>query len=292
MADPEHPEQSRTNLNKSEQTRPRPNAPQEVTHLPLSATPAPCRGACPWPEQGYLAASAPDAPSALPPPRPRPLFRHTRALPRVSRRQRPRRPERPPTPVATSAIPAPPFPSYPRLAAGISPPAPQTPRASSRARPHLRHPRTHTSVIPALAAGISPLALQTPRASSNARPHLRPTRAPFSVIPAPCRGYLAASAPDAARVLQRPSPRSVAPNLIWGPYGGRRGRSAPSRPANEVGGRLRTPALRTALGLGPKSSLGRRIPGRGASAPHSARLPRRSAAMTEKGGLVGRCRRG
>ena len=42
-----------------------------------------------------------------------------------------------------------------------------------------------------------------------------------------------------------------------------RGKGVVGCPANEVGGALRTLALRTGLGLGPKSSLGRRILGRG-----------------------------
>ena len=57
---------------------------------------------------------------------------------------------------------------------------------------------------------------------------------------------------------QRPPPGSVAPNLIWGPYGGGQRHGVPSALQTCISGSLRTLALRTGLGMAPKSSLGRR----------------------------------
>ena len=134
MAAPEHPEQSRTNLNKSDQDpttqnypdqigtslgqpRTEPNKPEQIRTGPNKAERAPGGDAPPPsfpPSPSLSVIPAPEresAPRALqrpspPPSFPRPLFRHTRALPRslplartgVSRRQRPRRPDQPPTP--------------------------------------------------------------------------------------------------------------------------------------------------------------------------------------------------
>ena len=61
-------------------------------------------------------------------------------------------------------------------------------------------------------------------------------------------------------------PSSVAPNLIWGPYGGRWRHSASSRLRTVLAGHSEPLALRTGLGLGPKSSLGRRTLRRGVGA--------------------------
>ena len=59
-------------------------------------------------------------------------------------------------------------------------------------------------------------------------------------------------------ISQRPPPGSVAPNLIWGPYGGGQRHGVPSALQTCISGSLRTLALRTGLGMAPKSSLGRR----------------------------------
>ena len=110
-------------------------APATPSYPPLLLRHArPYRGACPWPEQGYLAAN-----STQPPRHPRPFSRH--ACPKI-RHSRPRAgigPEPPPYP------PPPPL-SYPLP---------------------LRHTRPYDSVIPALAAGISTPTRQTPRNTSH-----------------------------------------------------------------------------------------------------------------------------
>ena len=185
-----------------------------------------------------------------------------------------------------SVIPAP-FSRHSRPRAGICPERPPTPVHISR---HTRdHPSSYPpsgSVIPALVAepapgsnrGISPSTAPRPRTAIHPPlsfpRHFRhthtpppPSPRPTSVIPALCRGYLAASAPDApnrllpsfprplfrhTRALPRvsrrqrsrrpkpplpviPAPGSVAPNLIWGPYGGCWRDGVPSGPANGVG---------------------------------------------------------
>ena len=70
-------------------------------------------------------------------------------------------------------------------------------------------------------------------------PRHRHTRAPPPSYPRPAAGISTSVAP-APRTASNPlhARRSVAPNLIWGPYGGGRRRGIPSRPANVVGGPL------------------------------------------------------
>ena len=65
-----------------------------------------------------------------------------------------------------------------------------------------------------------------------------------------------------ADTLQTPALGSVAPDLFWGPNGGGRRHVVPGCLANAASRSLRTLAPRTGLGLGPKSSLGRRVLGR------------------------------
>ena len=151
--------------------------------------------------------------------------------------------------------------------------SPSRPHHRHTPRPHHRHtPRPHPRHTRAL-----------PRVSRRVQHHRCFPPPPLAVIPAPCRGYLAeCSTIVASRRLPLPSyprpaagispstapkphltpppspPGSVAPNLIWGPSGGRQRHGAPSRPANGRQRQLGPPALRTALGIGPKSSLRRR----------------------------------
>ena len=103
---------------------------------------------------------------------------------------------------------------------------------------------------------------------------------PRSVIAALRRGNLAECCTDVC------APRFVAPNLIWGPYGGRWRHSAPSRLRTALAGHSGPLALRTGLGLGPKSSLGRRILGAGAGG-RSGPIPARGRGDFAWSGLVG-----
>ena len=134
-------------------------------------------------------------------------------------------------------MPAPLPPSYPRL-----------PRVSRREQ----HP----------SPGLPSVAIPAPHSATPAPPppsclrHSLHHSAPFSRHSRPRAGICPDSPPT-------PAPRSVAPDLIWGPYGGGRRYSAPSSSANSVGRTTRSPLLRTALGMGPRSSLGRRIQGTG-----------------------------
>ena len=102
-------------------------------------------------------------------------------------------------------------------------------------------------------ATLTPDAAKCPHLG-HACPRFRHTRALFPVIPALAAGISPCPPPNAA-------PRSVAPDLIWGPYGGCERRGVPNCPANGRQRQLGPPALRTALGMGPKSSLGRRTGG-------------------------------
>ena len=121
----------------------------------------------------------------------------------------------------------------------------------------------------------------------------RDTRAPSSVIPAPCRGYLAASAPDAPSGLPAPAPRSVAPNLIWGPYPTLCAAPRVEWPTNARSQAARGVCAANNRRMGPKSSLGRRKESAkggweqfGALVPRSARYPRQGAGMTVAGTAV------
>ena len=208
------------------------------------------RGACPWLEQGYLAVNSTQPPS------------------------QPSRPSA--TPAATSSYPHP-APSYPRLLTSVIPalaaePGPGLNRGiSPRTAPNpLRNPAAPLRHLRALSATpVATSAIPAPTSVIPALAHFRHTRA--------CRGYLAANSTQPPSRPSRPSVTrrhlrhtrahlrhtrtrpSVAPNLIWGPNGGCRRHSAPRCPANRVAGQFGTLALRTALGLGPRSSLGRRI---------------------------------
>ena len=141
---------------------------------------------------------------------------------------------------------------------------------------------------------------------------LLPT-APTTVIPAPCRGYLAECStqaltspsnlvtPAPAHLSDPAHPRIRRPRLDLGPI--RRSLAAlrpESRPANGRRRQLGPSALRTTLGMGPRSSLGRRTGARewrtAAESSASAALVEiaaASAAMTEKGarGKTGEVRR-
>ena len=91
-------------------------------------------------------------------------------------------------------------------------------------------------------------------------PRHRHTRAPFSVIPALRRGYLAergTSAPNRLQPSSRPPVRR--PKLDLGPIRRPPAARRPEMPCKRRQRSTPPPALRTALGLAPKSSLGRRI---------------------------------
>ena len=191
----------------------------------------------------------------------------TNAAPHLPRRSRP-----------TTVIPAPKIPSYPRFAAGISTPPAPPPRPTSpivRA-PFPRHTRAPFPRHSRPRAGICPA--QPPMPVSPSRPGGGgddPCRV-LGEIPATKRGYDGGGRRGYLDEYstQRRTPGSVAPNLIWGPSGGRRRRGVLSRPANVRWRVVRAPGTANSVGYGPKSSLGRRRGRRAPSFPSYPRLPR------------------
>ena len=211
----------------------RPRAPSNPRHArPPSVAPDLIWG----PDPTMCAAPTPQA-RLLPPLPPPPPLRHTRFSPH-------------------SVIPAP-------LSSSFPPPSGNRPRAPSNPR-HARPP----SVAPDLIWGPDPTMCAAPTPQARLLPPLPPppplrhTRfSPHSVIPAPPLPVIPAPERESAPSALQPPSRALPfrrPRLDLGPM--RRSLAGPSLgvPAHARWGTARDSALRAALGIGPRSSLGRR----------------------------------
>ena len=126
--------------------------------------------------------------------------------------------------------------------------------------PQIRHARALGSVIPALAAGISTRTAPSPHSTSSRHSRSQPLSYPHLPRSLPLARTGVSRRQRAKRPERPPSviatPNSVAPNLIWGPYGGCWRHGVPSGPANGVERTTRGFGAAHNVGFGPQIKFG------------------------------------